>query len=116
MTRSGKKYLERYGCNGLVFDDTFDVTRYCFRLATLLVANDAGKGFPCCFLISYRMTSDEVSVLFGLVKKWIPHFDARYIMTDDTNVFYNAYNATFPQSRAQKILCSFHISKSVKKS
>ncbi|KAK6037697.1 hypothetical protein COOONC_24799 [Cooperia oncophora] len=111
MTKSGKKFLERYGYKGLVFDDTFDVSRYSFRLATLLVVTDSGRGFPCCFLISYRMTSEEVAELFLLVKKSIPEFDTRFIMTDDTNVFYNAFSNTFPQSRAQKILCSFHVSK-----
>ncbi|VDK50091.1 unnamed protein product [Cylicostephanus goldi] len=68
VTVNGKKYLDRYGYRGLVFDDTFNVTRYCFRLATLLVADDAGNGFPCAHLLSYRMTSKEVEVLFELVK------------------------------------------------
>ncbi|RCN45214.1 hypothetical protein ANCCAN_08787, partial [Ancylostoma caninum] len=100
--------LGRFGGKGLVFDDTFHVTRYSFRLATLVVANDGGRGYPCCFLISYRMTSEEVAYLYELVKKVIPHFDTRFAMTDDTYVFFNAFMKVFPDSRAQKVLCSFH--------
>ncbi|KAK6038689.1 hypothetical protein COOONC_23806, partial [Cooperia oncophora] len=104
--KSGEKFLARFACNGLLFDDTFDVTRYSFRLASLLVATASGRGFPCCSLISYRITSKELS-------KSIPHLDKRYSMTSDTNIFYNAYDVNFRV--AQKILCSFHISKCVKR-
>ncbi|KAK6040745.1 hypothetical protein COOONC_21750 [Cooperia oncophora] len=97
-----------------------------FRLASLLVATDSGKGFPCCLLAflsddfgrivrvwSRRLYCDEH--LNTTLQKSIPHFDTRYIMTDDTNVFYSTFNSNFPQSRAQKILCSFHISKCVQR-
>ncbi|VDP60790.1 unnamed protein product [Heligmosomoides polygyrus] len=53
ITEGGKRYLERYGGRGLVFDDTFNVTQYTFRLATLMVTDDAGNGFPCVFLLSW---------------------------------------------------------------
>ncbi|KAK5983889.1 hypothetical protein GCK32_000846, partial [Trichostrongylus colubriformis] len=60
------------------------------------------------------MTSNELSLVFDLIKKAITQFDARY-MIDDTNVFYNAYKTVFPSSRAQKILCSSHVSKTVQR-
>ncbi|CAJ0592561.1 unnamed protein product [Cylicocyclus nassatus] len=112
VTVNGKKYLDRYGYRGLVFDDTFNVTRYCFRLATLLVADDGGNGFPCAHLLSYRMTSKEVEILFELVKECVPHFEPQFVVTDDTYVFFNAFKKVFPSSRANKLLCSFHISQS----
>ncbi|KAK6762544.1 hypothetical protein RB195_023317 [Necator americanus] len=33
----------------------------------------------------------------------------QYIMTNDTYVFYNAFKAVFPSSRAAQMLCSSHI-------
>ncbi|EYB86495.1 hypothetical protein Y032_0278g1173 [Ancylostoma ceylanicum] len=113
VTKNGQKYLDRYGYRGLVFDDTFNVTRYSFRLATLLVTDDAGNGFPCGFLLSFRMTSEEIAVLFEVVRDLIPHFDTHYVMTDDCGSFYNGFRKVFPASRAQKILCKFHLGQSV---
>ncbi|VDO65757.1 unnamed protein product [Heligmosomoides polygyrus] len=104
ISTNGRKYLERYGYRGLVLDDTFNVTRYPFRLTTLLVTDDAGNGFPCAHLLSYSVISKEVQVLFRLVKEVIPHFDTQFLMTDDTCVFSNAFAAIFPSSKAEKIL------------
>lgn len=113
ISTNGRKYLERYGYRGLVLDDTFNVTRYPFRLTTLLVTDDAGNGFPCAHLLSYSVISKEVQVLFRL--EVIPHFDTQFLMTDDTCVFSNAFAAIFPSSKAEKILCSFHIAQSFKR-
>ncbi|CAJ0603011.1 unnamed protein product [Cylicocyclus nassatus] len=109
ITRLGKVYLEEFGRRGIILDDTFNVSRYAFRLATLVVSDDAGNGYPCGHLISFRMSSNEVAVLFNLVKKCIPDFDTKYVMTDDTSVFFNAYTICFPNSTAQKVLCAFHM-------
>ncbi|KAK6021301.1 hypothetical protein OSTOST_13026, partial [Ostertagia ostertagi] len=113
VTTSGKKYLGRHGCKGIVFDDTFNVSRYSFRLATLLVADDGGHGFPCAFVLSFRMTAMEISVLFRIVKDLIPDFDTQFVMTDDCGTFYNAFMDVFPESKARKVLCRFHLSQTV---
>ncbi|KAL6726330.1 hypothetical protein Aduo_008315 [Ancylostoma duodenale] len=77
VTHDGKKYLERYGNRGLVFDDTFNVTRYCFRRATLVVSDGGGNGFPCSHLLSFRMETAKVKALFELVKGCVPNFDLK---------------------------------------
>ncbi|KAK6764885.1 hypothetical protein RB195_024996 [Necator americanus] len=69
VTTNGRKYLEPYGHGVVTFDDTFNVTRYAFCLATLLVSDDVGNGFPCPYLLSYRMTATEIRVLFELAKR-----------------------------------------------
>ncbi|KHJ98729.1 hypothetical protein OESDEN_01278 [Oesophagostomum dentatum] len=68
-TRSGIKYLEKYGGKGITIDDTFDITKYALRLATLHVVDDAGVGFPVAFLLSSKMSSKELAKLFLLIKK-----------------------------------------------
>ncbi|KAK6764429.1 hypothetical protein RB195_024666 [Necator americanus] len=71
VSTNGKKYLERYGHRGIVFDNTFNE---CFK-----------------------------------------ELDPQYVMTDDKYVFYNAFKAVFPASRAAKVLCSFHISQALQR-
>ncbi|CAJ0589956.1 unnamed protein product [Cylicocyclus nassatus] len=46
ITTIGRNYLQRYGRRWLILDDTFNVTKYSFRLATIAAADDAGNGFP----------------------------------------------------------------------
>ncbi|EYC14693.1 hypothetical protein Y032_0039g107 [Ancylostoma ceylanicum] len=53
---------------GLVFDDTFNVTRYSFRLATLVVSDDGGNGLRRAYLLSFRMSTSEVKVLFDSIE------------------------------------------------
>lgn len=113
ITCSGKRYLDLHGYRGIVFDDTFNVTRYHYRLATLLVADGSGNGFPCALLLSYRMTKVEVSTLFKLIQELIPHFETEFVMTDDCGTFYNAFKDVFSSSKAQKVLCKFHLSQSI---
>ncbi|EYC14838.1 hypothetical protein Y032_0039g34 [Ancylostoma ceylanicum] len=43
VTNDGKKYLDKYRYRGIVFNDTFHVTRYAFRLATLLISDDTER-------------------------------------------------------------------------
>ncbi|VDK75554.1 unnamed protein product [Cylicostephanus goldi] len=109
ITVKGRSYLEHYGNRGVVCDDTFNVTKYSFRLATLLVTDDSGNGFPCAHVLSYRMTSAEMENLFQLVKQLVPSFDPQYFMPDDTLTFFNAFKTVFPYSRAKKVLCCFHV-------
>ncbi|KAL6736554.1 hypothetical protein Aduo_006893 [Ancylostoma duodenale] len=115
VTAEGKKYLERYGHRGIVFDDTFNVSRYSFRLATMIVSDDGGNGFPCAYLLSFRISAAEVQVLFELVEECVPGFDPQYVMTDDTNVFYNAFKSVFPMSKALKMFCAFHINQALER-
>ncbi|ETN73395.1 hypothetical protein NECAME_13541 [Necator americanus] len=103
------------GHRGIVFDDAFNVSRYAFRLATLLVSDDGGNGFPCAHLLSFRVTATKVQVLFELVKECFQELNPQYVMTDDTYVFYNAFKAVFPASRAAKVFCSFHISQALQR-
>ncbi|VDN22658.1 unnamed protein product [Cylicostephanus goldi] len=91
VSKNGKKYIEHFGSRGIVMDDTFNVTRYSFRLASLIVSDDSGRGFPSAHLLSFHMTSAEVKILFELVKECVPTFNPSYVITDDTYVFFNGF-------------------------
>ncbi|KAL6727287.1 hypothetical protein Aduo_009177 [Ancylostoma duodenale] len=115
VTSNGKKYRERYGHRGLVFDDTFNVSRYSFRLATLVVSDDGGNGFPCAHLLFFRMSAAEVEVLFELVKECVPQFEPQYIMTDDTYVFYRRQSSVLFEQSSEDSMCVSYRSKPRKK-
>ncbi|RCN42316.1 hypothetical protein ANCCAN_11719 [Ancylostoma caninum] len=61
------------------------------------------------------MTENEIALLFEEVKKVCPSFDPRFFMSDDTNSFHNGFRRSIPESRAQKILCAWHVLRAIKK-
>ncbi|KHJ77867.1 hypothetical protein OESDEN_22513 [Oesophagostomum dentatum] len=68
------------------------------------------------FLLGFfRMTENEVAVLFEEIKKTIPTFETSFFMSDDTNTFFNGFRKVFPESRAKKLLCTFHITQAVER-
>ncbi|KAK6060253.1 hypothetical protein COOONC_02093 [Cooperia oncophora] len=46
--------LTRYGRRGVSIDDTFNLTKYSLRLATVIVADEWDMGLPSAYLLSHR--------------------------------------------------------------
>ncbi|KAK6017666.1 hypothetical protein OSTOST_16808 [Ostertagia ostertagi] len=108
-------WLREYSRRGISLDDTFNLTRYSLRLATVIVADEWDMGLPAAYLLSHRMTEDEVFELFAAIKEKIPDFDPKFFMTDDTNSFFNGFKRAFPDSAAVKLLCCFHVLQAIKR-
>ncbi|KAK6058161.1 hypothetical protein COOONC_04272 [Cooperia oncophora] len=96
-------------------DDTFKLTAYCLRLASVIVVDEWDRGIPAAYLLSNRMSEDEVALMFKEVKALLPEFDTHFFMSDDCNSFYNGFIRIFPYTKAQKLLCSFHIIQAIKR-
>ncbi|KHJ90820.1 hypothetical protein OESDEN_09325 [Oesophagostomum dentatum] len=109
-----KEWLRRYGRRALCMDDTFNLTSYSLRLATIVVADEWDRALPAAYLLSYRMTEVEIGILFEQVKKNLPSFHTDYIMTDDTNTFWNGFGRVFPTSWTKKLLCLWHAQRAMK--
>ncbi|KHJ86986.1 hypothetical protein OESDEN_13249 [Oesophagostomum dentatum] len=53
------------------------------------------------------MTETEGGMMLTSVKKFLPSFYADYLMSDDTNTFWNGFKK-IPESTAKKLLCLWH--------
>lgn len=104
MTKEQEKWLKDHSHRGIQLDDTHNVTRYGLKLTTLLVVDKYEKGLPAgttfkfsfstnliAFLLSKSTTSEDVSVLFEVVKNVFPDFQPTHLMSDEAYVFYNGY-------------------------
>ncbi|KHJ78359.1 hypothetical protein OESDEN_22020, partial [Oesophagostomum dentatum] len=111
-----REWLGKYGPRALCIDDTFNLTAYSLRLATIIVADEWDRALPAAYLLSYRMTGVEVGMMFTFVKKFLPSFYTDYLMTDDTNTFWNGFKKIFPESTAKKLLCHWHVQQAIKRS
>ncbi|KAK5967646.1 MULE domain-containing protein [Trichostrongylus colubriformis] len=115
ITPVQKSWITRYGRRGISIDDTFNLTRYSLRLATVIVADEWDMGLPAAYLLSYRMTEEEVFKLFSEIKEVAPDFNPKLFMTDDTNSFYNGFQRAFPHAATVKLLCCFHVLQAIKR-
>ncbi|VDO20338.1 unnamed protein product [Heligmosomoides polygyrus] len=86
-----EQWLKKYGKRVLCIDDTFDLTAYKLRLSTVIVVDEWDRALPCAYLLSHRMTQHEVAMLFEEVYAVLPTFDTDYLMSDDTNTFWNGF-------------------------
>ncbi|KAK6761976.1 hypothetical protein RB195_022901 [Necator americanus] len=91
-SRTQREWLQKYGQRALCVDDTFNLTSYSLRLATVIVADEWDRALLAAYLPSYRMTEVAVSIVFEHVKKLLPSFRTDYFMTDGTNTFWNGFN------------------------
>ncbi|KAK6031150.1 hypothetical protein OSTOST_02702, partial [Ostertagia ostertagi] len=115
ITPVQKQWLLKYSARAICIDDTFNLTCYSLRLATIVVVDEWDKGLPAAYLLSNRMTEAESELLFKEVKKVMPAFDPTFFMSDDTNSFYNGFRRVFPNSKAKKLLCVYHILRTVER-
>ncbi|KHJ83878.1 hypothetical protein OESDEN_16415 [Oesophagostomum dentatum] len=115
MNPKQRQWLGKYGPRAVCVDDTFNLTAYALRLATIVVADEWDRALPAAYLLSYRMTEAEVGTLFTYVKEFLPSFYTEYFMSDDTNTFWNGFKQVFPSSSAKRLLCLWHVQQTFKR-
>ncbi|KAK6022147.1 hypothetical protein OSTOST_12169, partial [Ostertagia ostertagi] len=69
ITPIQKEWLLKYASRAICVDDTFNLTCYSLRLATIVVVDEYDKGLPAAYLLSNRMTEAETEMLFEEVRK-----------------------------------------------
>ncbi|KHJ85752.1 hypothetical protein OESDEN_14513 [Oesophagostomum dentatum] len=115
MNPTQREWLRKYGQRALCLDDTFNLTSYSLRLATIVVADEWDRALPAAYLLSYRMTEAEVGIMFETVKEFLPSFHTDFFMTDDTNTFWNGFKRVFSPTWTKRLLCLWHVQRAMKK-
>ncbi|KAK6029036.1 zinc finger, C2H2 type [Ostertagia ostertagi] len=115
ITPLQEKWLERYGHRGVSVDDTHNLTKYALKLATVMVVDERDRGLPAAFLLSAEMTSKELKILFDEIKRILPNFAPKALVSDEAMAFYNGFKLSFPNHSADHFFCRFHILQSWKR-
>ncbi|KAL6726356.1 hypothetical protein Aduo_008338 [Ancylostoma duodenale] len=66
-------------------------------------------GLPAAYLLSHRMTENELVSLFKEIKNLIPDYETSFFTNDDMNYFWNGFHGIFSHSMTKKLLCTWHI-------
>ncbi len=61
--------FKKYGRRGICADSTHNLTRYMFKLVTVLVYDDAGNGYAIALYITLRESAEELKPLFSHLKR-----------------------------------------------
>ncbi|KAK6037517.1 hypothetical protein COOONC_24978 [Cooperia oncophora] len=116
INETQREWLADFSQRGIGIDDTFNVSMYKLRLATIIVADHCDRALPAAFMLSFRMSENELVVLFDKVKELVPAFAPEFFMSDDAPSFYNAFRRVFPEAKTRKILCNWHVLQTFKRS
>nr|CDJ86724.1 Protein R02D3.7 [Haemonchus contortus] len=63
----------------------------------------SGKGFVLAFLLSGEMTAKEVKILFDEIKKIVPNFAPKSLVSDEALAFYNGFKSSFPDREEETV-------------
>ncbi|VDO63805.1 unnamed protein product [Haemonchus placei] len=96
ITPRQQRWLDQFASRGIAVDDTHNVTKYALKLATVMVIDDHDRGLPTAFLLSGEMTSKKVKILFDEIKKIVPNFAPKSLLSDKALAFYNGFKSSFP--------------------
>ncbi|KFM69083.1 hypothetical protein X975_14697, partial [Stegodyphus mimosarum] len=110
MNEPQQKLLELYGSDCIMIDSTHGTNQYGFQLSTVTVHDENHEGLPIAVLFSTRTAADTFIPFFNAIKKRIPNMKTKVFMSDDTNSYYNAWQAVFEDS-SRHLLCTWHINK-----
>ncbi|RCN46826.1 hypothetical protein ANCCAN_07140 [Ancylostoma caninum] len=115
ITPTQEQCLRDHANRGIAIDCISDVSQHNLSLATIVIADRYDSGLPGAFLLSKRITQNEVALLFEEVKKVAPCFNPRFYMSDDDPTFFNVFKSVFPNSTTEMSLCSWPVLLSLKR-
>ena len=105
----------------ICLDSTHCTNKYNFKLITMVVPDEFGKGYPVGHLISNKENEAMLHTFFDAIEqKCGVDFYVNALMTDDDNAEWSAFNKVFgdkvpPESNFEKVphlLCKWHVHRS----
>ncbi|XP_050065173.1 uncharacterized protein LOC126554109 [Aphis gossypii] len=109
MDPSQMHMLKQFGNGKIVcIDGTHGLNAYDFELVTLLVIDDFGSGFPCCFMFTNLKDTKIYTVMFSTIKNKVGIISPDTFMTDIVETFYSAWENAMG-SVPHRLLCSWHV-------
>ncbi|KAF6205413.1 hypothetical protein GE061_019585 [Apolygus lucorum] len=64
-----------------------------FELVTVMVLDEQGQGLPCCFMLTNRVDSKTMEILFNVIKTVVGYsIEPSVLVTDVSPVFWSAWN------------------------
>ena len=90
-------------------DSTHCTNKYKFKLITLMVQDEFGKGYPVAFLIASNEDEQSLYYFFEAIKsRCSKDFKINALMTDDDKTGWAAFRKVFGEE-VPHLLCKWHV-------
>jgi hypothetical protein len=106
-----KHMFQKFASNGVCCDTTHGTNAYDFSLATILVADEFGKGFPAGWCISNHEDFTVMHLFFSMIRKNCGVQHSGFFMSDMAPQFFNAWVGVMGEPRPKKLVCTWHVDK-----
>lgn len=102
--------LQKFGHENIVCIDSIrGLKENDLELITLMVVDEFGLGFPCCFMFTNLKDTKMYSIMFSIIKDKAGAIMPKTIMTNhQVESFYSAWESTMG-AVPQRLSCSWHI-------
>ena len=108
MTATQKMMLQKFGSKVISIDSTHGTNPYHFQLTTVLCIDEFGVGYPVAFCVSSTVDTSTMELFFRHIKSAVGEIRTKIIMTDDTNIYSNAWTNVMGAPE-KKLLCAWHV-------
>lgn len=117
QTKFQAEMLQKFSKKGVCFDTTHKTNQYDFPLLTLMIIDEFGEGIPVGWMVSNREDCLVIVEFLESLKIRVGVLQIDYFMSDDAEQFFNAWQGVFGKcSSTRKLLCTWHVDRSWRKS
>ncbi|KAL5235762.1 hypothetical protein ACI65C_003172 [Semiaphis heraclei] len=114
MDPGQRHLLQKFGQGKVVcLDGTHGLNGYDFELVTLMVIDDFGSEFPCCFMYTNLKDTKIYTIMFTVIYDVTGIIKPQTFITDIVETFYSAWE-TVMGPVPHRIFCSWHVDKAWK--
>ncbi|KAL4082867.1 hypothetical protein QTP88_029521 [Uroleucon formosanum] len=113
-TKFQLEMLQKFGNEKICVDSTHSTTEYDLLLTSLVIVDEFGNAFPCCFCFTKKKDTKTWTTFFTKVKEKTGIITTKTFMSDDDPSFYNAWRDVMGDTE-HKLLCSWHVDQSWRK-
>ena len=85
------------------------------KLVTLVVIDEYGEGITVEWMIANRENTIILKQFFEAIKQRTGNISAQWFMSDNSDNYFNAWQAVFGRNETKKIICAWHIDKTWRK-
>ncbi|XP_065214584.1 uncharacterized protein LOC135841519 isoform X2 [Planococcus citri] len=107
--------LKKFGPEKICIDCVNNPKKSNFQIIAILVIDEFGEEFPCCFCICDLINETTLSILFGVIKSYTGPISTKIFMSEDEQCYHDAWEKIMTEKPELILLCKWHVDEEWKK-
>lgn len=106
--------MKKFASDKICIDSSTNSRKGNFQLIAVLVIDEFGEEFPCCFCVCNRINETTLSILFDVIKTYTGPISTNIFMSDDNRCYFEAWEKVMLKPE-NIFLCKWHVDEDWKK-